>query len=105
MATAILIMCCSIPRPGKQQGYLSGLTVVGAAYGPPVPPGWELVRAADFNGDAYPDYVLYSASTGETVIAYLNNTVVVGAAFGPTLPPGWNLIDVADFDGDSHPDY
>src|SRR2546430_10515080 len=51
-------------------------------------------RATDFNGDAYPDYVLYNASTGETMISYLNNTVVVGAVFGPTLPTGWNLIDV-----------
>ena len=59
--------------------YLSGLTVIGAASGPSVPLGWELVTAKDFNGDAYPDYVLYNASTRQTVIAYLNNTVVVGA--------------------------
>ncbi len=88
-----------LPRP------TSPLTVIGAAYGPTVPLGWELVTAKDFNGDAYPDYVLYNASTGETVIAYMNNTVVVDAVYGPTLPPGWNLIDVADFDRDGHPDY
>ena len=58
--------------------YLSGLTIVDAACGPSVPPGWELVRT-NFNGDAYPDYALYKASTGETVIAYLDNIVVVGA--------------------------
>ena len=68
--------------------YLSGLTIVDAACGPSVPPGWELVGATNFNGDAYPDYALYKASTGETVIAYLDNIVVVGAAFGRTLPLG-----------------
>src|SRR5437660_10789791 len=76
-----------------------------ADYGPPVPLGWELVRTTDFNGDAYPDYVLYNSSTGETMISYLNNTVVVAAVFGPTLPTGWKLIDFADFDSDCNPDY
>ena len=77
--------------------YLSGLTIVDAACGPSVPPGWELVGATNFNGDAYPDYALYKASTGETVIAYLDNIVVVGAAYGRTLPLGWNLKDGRGF--------
>jgi N-acetylneuraminic acid mutarotase len=59
----------------------------------------------DFNGDGYPDYVLYNTSTRQTAIWYLNNNVYIGGALSPTLPPGWVLIDVADFNGDSHPDY
>jgi len=51
-----------------------------------------LVATADFNGDGYPDYVLYKASTRQTVIAYLNNNVFVAAAYGPTLPPGWSVL-------------
>jgi hypothetical protein len=68
--------------------YLSGQTLIGSAYGPPLPKGWELVATADFNGDNKPDYVLYNASTRQTAIWYLNNNVFVNGAYGPTLPPG-----------------
>jgi hypothetical protein len=71
--------------------YLSGLTFVGGAYGPNVPSGWQLVAAADFNGNGKPDYLLYKASTRQTAIWYLNNNVYVSGAYGPTLPAGWSL--------------
>lgn len=64
-----------------------------------------LSQAADFNGDGYPDYVLYNPSTRQTVIWYLNNNVFVRAAYGPTLPAGWTLITEADFNRDGKPDY
>jgi hypothetical protein len=54
--------------------------------------GWQLVAAADFNGDGGPDYLLYKASTRQTTIWYLNNNVYAGGANGPTLPVGWSLI-------------
>jgi hypothetical protein len=50
------------------------------------------VATADFNGDGKPDYVLYRASSHQTLIVYLDNNVVIGAAFGPTLPAGWSLV-------------
>jgi FG-GAP-like repeat len=59
----------------------------------------------DFNRDKHPDYVLYNASTRQTVIWYLNNNVLLGGYAGPTLPLGWRLVDVADFNRDGHPDY
>jgi hypothetical protein len=71
---------------------VSGPTVVGAAYGPTLSSRWQLVAAADFNGDGGPDYLLYKASTRQTAIWYLNNNVYVGSAYGPTLPAGWSLI-------------
>ena len=64
-----------------------------------------LGQAADFNGDGYPDYVLYNPSTRQTAIWYLNNNVFIHSAYAPTLPGGWNLIAAADFNGDGKPDY
>ena len=88
---AIQIMSCSYNFRTRQTAiwYLSGPTFVGSAYGPTIPSGWDLVATADFNGDGYPDYVLYNADTGQTAIWYLNNNVYVGGGFGPTLPAGW----------------
>jgi hypothetical protein len=59
----------------------------------------------DFNGDGYPDFVLYNESTRQTEIMHLNNNVLVGTALGPSMPAHWSLIDEADFNGDGHPDY
>ena len=59
----------------------------------------------DFNSDGYPDYLLFNANTGGTVVWYMRNNVRIGAASGPTLPAGRSLAGVADFNGDTHPDY
>ncbi|PYJ29626.1 MAG: hypothetical protein DME90_04735, partial [Verrucomicrobia bacterium] len=72
--------------------YLSGATLIGAAYGPTVPAGWTFVATADFNGDLKPDYLLYNSARRQTAIWYMNNNVFVNAAFGPTLPAGWSLV-------------
>jgi hypothetical protein len=68
--------------------YLSGTTLIGAAWGPTLPSGWALVAAADFNGDGKPDYMLYNGVTRQTALWYLNNNVFVNSAYGPTLPSG-----------------
>ena len=62
-------------------------------------------KAVDFNGDGFPDYVLYNPSTRQTVIWYLHNNVYVSGAYGPTIPAGWSLSTEADFNGDGFPDY
>src|SRR5438132_5514725 len=72
--------------------------------------GYDLVTGAraavaDFNGNGYPDYVLYNASSRQTAIWYLNNNVYVSGGFGPTLPVNWSLVGVADFNRDGHRDY
>jgi hypothetical protein len=69
------------------------------------PSGWNLIKAADFNSDGKPDYVLYNANTRRTAVWYMNNNVFVGGAYGPTLAVGWGLRDVADFNRDGHSDY
>lgn len=77
----------------------------GAAYGPAIPLGWNIVDIADFNGDDKPDYLLFNPSTRRTGIWYLNNNVYMSAAYGPTLPAGWQLVVTGDFNGDGRPDY
>ncbi|MBX6325166.1 MAG: hypothetical protein IRY93_03915 [Chthoniobacterales bacterium] len=71
--------------------YLSGVMVIGAAFGPTLPGGWQLVATGDFNGDTFPDYLLYNAASRQTAIWYLNDNVYVGGAYGPTIPNGWTL--------------
>ena len=72
--------------------YLSGVTFVGGAYGPTIASGYELMGAADFNGNGSPDYVLYNPNTGRTALWYLNNNIFIGGAYGPTLPAAWSLV-------------
>jgi hypothetical protein len=63
--------------------YISGPTLIGAAWGLTLPNGWEGVAAADFNSDGDHGYVLYNAGTRQTAIWYLNNNLYVGSACGP----------------------
>jgi hypothetical protein len=51
------------------------------------------------------DFVLYNASTQQTVIWYMHNNIHVSGSYGPTLPAGWSVVSVADFNRDGHPDY
>jgi len=60
---------------------------------------------ADFDGDNKPDYLLYSASTRQTVIWSLSGPTFVAGAFGPTIASGYTLIGAADFNTDGKPDY
>jgi FG-GAP-like repeat len=74
---------------------------IGGGYGPTIPPGWDLIGVADFNGDGHPDYAVVYASTGHTAIGYVSGLTLVGAASGPTLLGGWPLVATADFNGDA----
>jgi len=85
--------------------YMNNNVVIGAAFGPPLPNGWNVVGVADFNGDGQPDYLLFNPSSGRTAIWYLSGSTLIGGAFGPTLPSGWALVATADFNGDGKPDY
>jgi hypothetical protein len=70
----------------------------------------------DFNGDGYPDYVLYKPIGNQsaplidwpplqTAIWYLQNARRVTARNGPEISSKWALADAADFNGDRYPDY
>ena len=60
---------------------------------------------ADFNGDGYPDYLIYNRATRQTAIWYLDEDGIIGSDYGPTIAVGWSLVDAADLDGDGYPDY
>jgi hypothetical protein len=85
--------------------YLNNNIYVGSAWGPTLPPRWNLGSVADFNLDGHADLGLFSSLTRQTIIGYLSGPAVIGAAYGPPLPTGWELVGAADFNGDSSPDY
>jgi len=85
--------------------YMNNNSPIGAAFGPTLPAGWNIVGTADFNRDGYPDYLLFNAVTRATVIWYMNNNVHLTGNNGPTLPGGWSIAALGDFNRDGYPDY
>jgi len=71
---------------------MNGTTHTSSASGPTVPAGYDLVGAADLDGNGRPDYLLYNPSTHQTAIWYMNNNLVISTASGPTVPSGWSLV-------------
>jgi hypothetical protein len=105
---------CPQPAPRVQNAF--GCKAQSADISPFSPEGINLdvigydlvggpVYATDFNADNRPDYVLYNASTRQTIVWYIDAGTRTGQAAAPTLPNGWTLADVADFNRDGHPDY
>jgi FG-GAP-like repeat len=85
--------------------YLNNNGVIGSAYGPTLPAGWQLVNLADFNGDGHPDYLLFNPTTRQSQIWYLSGVMHTTSAYGPTPPNGWQLVATGDFNRDGKPDY
>ena len=70
--------------------------------------GWNVIGAADLNGDGHPDLLLQNSSTRQVMVAYLggsSGTTVTatqqlnGSSFG-----GWTAVGMQDMNGDGHPD-
>src|SRR5207248_2655057 len=85
--------------------YLNNNVRVGAANGPTVLAGYNVVGVADFNRDSHPDYLLYNPTTRQTGIWYLNNNVRIGAPHDPILLACYTTAALTDFNRDGHPDY
>jgi hypothetical protein len=64
----------------------------------PVSAGWTLIGPTYFDGDAWPDYLLFDPGTRKTAIWFLNGTTFIRGAYGPTLPFGWRLIGAVNMD-------
>jgi len=72
--------------------YLNGVTRTSGKSGPTVPAGYDLVGAADLDGNGKADYVLYNPVTHQTAVWYMDNNIQIGSASGPAIPGGWSLV-------------
>jgi len=66
---------------------------------------WQIVAAADIDGDTHPDLVWRNTVTGANVVWYLNGAVLINQANLPAVADAaWKIVGAADIDGDGHPD-
>jgi len=83
-----------------------GLTIGSAPIIYTAAPNWNVVAAADMNGDGQPDLILQNAVTNQISIWFMNagglsfsSTPVIGAS-----APGWKVVTTADMNRDGVPD-
>jgi len=65
---------------------------------------WELVGAADFNGDGKPDLIWQNTVSGQRAIWLMNGTTYVSSVSLGTVATDWDIAGAADFNGDGKPD-
>ena len=89
--------------------YMNGATMVGSELlnsGQAVAPGWQIVGAADFNGDGKAD-LMWQHADGWLAVWYMNGSKTMSAQFlNPNQISGndWKVVGVGDFNGDGKPD-
>jgi len=87
---------------------LNGPNQIGVQYFSPRNPGqyWNVVGAADMNGDGFPDLVFQNSLTGDIYVWYMQGaTLISGAYINPSNPgPGWTVAAVGDLNGDGFAD-
>jgi hypothetical protein len=70
--------------------------------------GWNVVGAADLNGDGHPDLLLQNSSTRQVMVAYLGGssgtTVTATQELNSSSFGGWTAVGMQDMNGDGHPD-
>jgi hypothetical protein len=65
----------------------------------------SLVATADFNDDAFTDYLLFDSSTRRIATWHLQGNAFLSEAYGPISPAAWVVAAVADFNRDTKSDY
>jgi len=70
--------------------------------------GWNVVGAADLNGDGHPDLLLQNSSTRQVMVAYLGGSsgtaVTATQELNSSSFGGWTAVGMQDMNGDGHPD-
>jgi hypothetical protein len=71
--------------------------------------GWEVVAAADFDGNGVPDLVWQDQTTGQVNVNYYGGSggaSIIGSAIlnSGAGTSGWKVVAAADFDGNGTPD-
>jgi len=70
--------------------------------------GWNVIGAADLNGDGHPDLLLQNSSTRQVMVAYLGGssgtTVTATQELNSSSFGGWTAVGMQDMNGDGHPD-
>jgi hypothetical protein len=88
--------------------FLNGTTPIGggAITNNPFGKDWNVVGAADFNGDGNSDLVWQHQGDNLVEIQYLNGTTPIGGGLITNNPfgPGWDVVGTGDFNGDGHTD-
>ena len=88
-------------------GGSQGITMLSAPIFATATPGWNVMAAADFDGDGYTDLLLQNTQTNQLSIWFMvgsGGTTIMSWPILGVLPPGWTTVAVADFDGDGCPD-
>src|SRR5690606_20503038 len=84
-------------------GDLGQLNFAYASIGDPIPPGYELLAAADVSGDGKSDLLFYNQSNGLFVYWVMNRNQVVRTG-SKTLGAGATFAATGDFNGDGYVD-
>ena len=83
---------------------LTGYAVLNSGAGTA---GWQVVAAADFDGNGVPDLVWQNAATRQVNVNYYGGatgTAMIGSAVLNAGTAGWTVVGASDFDGNGVPD-
>ncbi len=89
--------------------YMNGASMVGGQFlnsGQPAAPGWQIVGAADFNGDGNAD-LMWQHTDGWLAVWYMSGPTLLSAQLlNPSRISGndWKIVGVGDFNADGKPD-
>jgi hypothetical protein len=97
------------PDGSLEAWFLNGITATAQMLTPTgvADPAWQVVGAADFNNNGFPDLLFQNAVTGALAAWMMNGTTMVSASLlSPTGPtdPNWRIVGIADFNADGRPD-